>query len=411
LSVAILASLVPADANVSFYDDRQETIPYDKPVDLVGITVETFTAKRSYQIAAEFRKRGVQVVLGGFHPTLLPEEAKEFCDAVVIGAAEDQWKNVLKDARNNKLENYYSSNSCSMDCIKPDRRIFKGKKYLPIELVEFGRGCRYSCDFCAVTAFYNNRYRCRSIKDVIKEIEHLGNRNIIFFVDDNIVANPGASEQLLHELCSLNIKWIGQASIDIAFDNTFIDLLVRSGCIGLAIGFESLEKKNLLQMRKYHNLAIQNYDTIIKSLRDSGIIVYGTFVFGYDYDTVEIFKRTLDFSLKNKLYIANFNHLIPYPGTPLYKRLKVQKRLLYDKWWLDNTYRYGDVAFKPRLLTPEELSHLCMQTRVEFNKWSSIFRRVEFAANCKDIRNTFNYFLYNTISKREITKKQYMYLG
>jgi len=412
LSVAILASLTPADSTVTFYDDRLEDIPYDKPVDLVGITVETFTAKRSYQIAAEFRKRGVKVVLGGFHPTLLPEEAKEFCDAVVIGEAEILWQNVLKDARSNKLKDYYYSTSpCSMDGINPDRSIFNGKKYLPIELVEFGRGCRYACDFCAVTAVYNHKYRFRATEDVIREIEQLGNRKVILFVDDNIVADTTAAEKLFSALSNLNIKWLGQASIDVVYNNKLMDLIVQSGCIGLAIGFESLERKNLLQMRKHHNLTIHTYDSIIKKLRNAGIIVYGTFVFGYDYDPPDIFEKTLQFSIDSKLYIANFNHLIPYPGTPLYKRLKMQNRLLYNKWWLDSTYRYGDVAFKPLLFSPEELSRKCMQARIDFNRWFSIFKRVEFTANCKDIHNTLNYFVYNIISKREIIKKQHMYLG
>ncbi|MEW6009346.1 MAG: radical SAM protein [Candidatus Omnitrophota bacterium] len=339
LTIAVLAGLTPAQHEIVFYDDRLEPISFDEPTDLVAITVETYTAKRSYEIAAEFRRRSIPVVMGGFHPTLIPEEAIEYADSVVIGEAEGIWEQVLTDAQSKQLKRFYQSRQRPSLCnikprrdifksrqrpslcnIKPRRDIFKGKKYLPLNLVEFSRGCRYNCDFCAVSAFYRQTNNCRPVEEVIREVESLDDK-IVFFVDDNIVANRSAAKELFRRLIPLKKKWIGQCSIQIAEDEGLLKLVARSGCRGMLIGIESLIKENLSRMNKLWNYQGKDYHALLKKIRDFGIKVYATFVLGYDGDSKDSFKKNLEFAIKQKFFLAAFNHLVPFPGTPLYQNL------------------------------------------------------------------------------------------
>src|SRR5262249_41853476 len=186
-----LAGLTPKDVDIRFYDDRMEAIPFDEPTDLAAISVETYTAKRAYQIATEFRKRRVPVVMGGFHATLCPNEAARHAEAVVCGEAETLWPRVLDDARHGKLETVYRQSSRpSLAQLKPDRSIFRGKRYLPIGLVEAGRGCHFKCDFCAVQTVFHSTQTRRPIDQIIAEIMPLREeRKLFFFVDDNITSN------------------------------------------------------------------------------------------------------------------------------------------------------------------------------------------------------------------------------
>src|SRR6187402_488013 len=189
LPAATLAGLTPKDVEVRFYDDRMETIPYDEATDLVAMSVETYTAKRAYQIATEYRRRGVPVVMGGFHPSLCPDEVSRYAEAVVVGEAEVLWPRVLDDARHGKLEKFYrATGRTSLDGLRPDRSIFAGKRYLPVGLVEAWRGCHFSCEFCAVQSYFANTQTRRPTDEIIDEIKRI-KRPLLFFVDDNITSN------------------------------------------------------------------------------------------------------------------------------------------------------------------------------------------------------------------------------
>jgi radical SAM superfamily enzyme YgiQ (UPF0313 family) len=397
LSIAILYTLTPQDVEVKFYDDRLENIPYDEPADLVGITVNTLTVRRAYQITEEFRKRGVPVVLGGIHPTLVPREAIEYCDSVVIGEAEDLWPKVISDVQKKNLQRfYYSSTRSSLEGLKPNREIFKGKRYITsLALVEFGRGCKYKCNFCCISVFYKQTYRHRPLRDVIEEIEGLG-KKIIQFSDDNIITEPNIAKKLFSALIPLKIKWMAQASVDpVLLDEELLNSMAKSGCIGLFIGFESLERKNLNRMGKTHNIIIGDYNFLIKNLKNSGISILGNFLFGYDYDDKHIFKKTLKFAIENKFFAAAFQSLRPYPGTLLYKKLLSQGRLIYDKWWLEKNYKFGDTVFRPLLLSPKELQDKCEEIKAKFYSWPSLFKRIEFKANCKNIYRMYIFLINN----------------
>ena len=409
---AILASRTPPDIEVVLHDDRLSPIPYDDPTDLVAMTVETFTARRAYQIATTFRERGVPVVMGGYHPTFVPEEALRFADAVVIGDAEGLWEQVVSDARRGALRRCYrDAGQPSLRGLKPDRTIFRGKQYAPVSLVQFGRGCRFACDFCSIHAFYGSNLRQRPVREVVAEIETLDRRHI-FFVDDNIFVDVPRAEQLFRALIPLGIRWSCQVSIDVARNDSLLDLMQRSGCTTAVVGFESLDARNLAQMKKKWNLKYADYATSIRKLHDHGVMIYGTFVFGYDHDTVDAFEASVDFALRSKFFLANFNPLTPTPGARLYDRLLAERRLIHDRWWLDPSYRYGHATFQPRGMTPEELTDGCFWARRQFNRYSSIWRRVfDTRTNCRSPYRLGLYLAANLISRREILKKQDRHLG
>lgn len=373
LMIAVLKAHTPADIVTEFFDDRLECPDYDTPTDLVVITVETYTAKRSYQIAGEFRKRGVPVVMGGYHVTLLPEEAARYANSLIIGNAESVWGLLLEDFRKQKLQGVYRG-AIHLSEVLPDRNIFAGKKYLPISLVETGRGCCHRCEFCAISSYYQGRYYPREHGQIIRELQNNPNR-FYFLVDDNLVADKNNLKALLQQMVPLQIKWAGQGTLSMAKDPELLKLLKKSGCELMLIGFESLEEESLRQMNKSFNAALGERDELVKRIHDAGIGIYATFVFGYDGDTERTFTDTLRFARKHRFYTAAFNHLLPFPGTKLYQRLAGEKRLLYDKWWLDENYIYGDVAFQPKNMSPQELSRLCRQARKEFSSFLTVLKR------------------------------------
>jgi len=409
---AILASRTPRDIEVTLHDDRLSPIPYDEPTDLVAMTVETFTARRAYQIATQFRERGIPVVMGGYHPTFVPDEALGFADAIVIGDAEGLWEQVISDARAGTLQRCYrQAEQPPLAHLKPDRTIFRGKRYAPLSLVQFGRGCRFACDFCSIHAFYGTNLRQRPVPEVVAEIESLDRRHI-FFVDDNIFVDVPRAEALFRALVPLRIKWSCQVSIDVARNDALLTLMERSGCTTAVVGFESLDARNLAQMKKKWNLRYADYATSIRRLHDHGVMIYGTFVFGYDFDTRDAFEASVEFALRSKFFLANFNPLTPTPGARLFDRLRDERRLLHDRWWLDPSYRYGHATFRPRGMTPDALTEGCFWARRQFFRYSSIGRRVlDPATNCRSAHRLGLYLAANLISRREILRKQDRTLG
>ncbi len=413
LPAAAIAGLTPADIEIHFYDDRMEKIPFDKATDVVAISIETYTAKRAYQIASEYRKRNIPVIMGGFHATLLPEEVEQYADAIVIGEAETIWKEVIADVQRGTLKRRYQSDTRpSLGAIRLDRSIFKGKRYLPIGLVETGRGCRFSCDFCAIQSYFERTHRTRPIKDILQEITSLKKeKNIFFFVDDNFIGNIKEAKELLRALIPLKIRWITQMSIDGAFDEELLSLLDASGCKGVLIGFESLDEKNLALMNKSFNTMRGGYLNALKNLRQHNIRIYATFVFGYDHDTVDSFDAAVHFAQEHQFYIAAFNHLTPFPGTPLYAQLEAQGRLRFNQWWLDDRYRYNDLPFFPHTMPLEEVTYHCVTARRKFYSFWSIFKRFFGKANRSDGFMIRNYFPINFMHRKDVSSRNGYPLG
>ncbi len=407
LAIAILKSLTPADIETIFYDERLEPIAFDEPTDLVAITVETFTARRAYAIAAAYRRRRVPVVMGGYHPTLLPEECLRHCDAIVQGDADTAWPQLVEDVAANRLQRVYTHTSTGKTySLSPDRSIFQGKRYAPVALVQYSRGCKFNCDFCSIRAFYGSHLMQRPVGEVVDEIRRLRRRHV-FIVDDNIFVNPGKAAELFEALIPLKIRWSCQISIDITRYPELVGLMKRSGCLTAVLGFESLEHQNLKQMNKHWNVRWSDYETSIDLLQKAGIMIYGTFVFGYDHDTPAVFHRTVAFARRHKFYLANFNPLTPTPATPLYDRLQSEGRLLYDHWWIDPAFRYGQAVFRPHGMTPAELTDGCFSARRTFNSYGSIWNRLfRFKTNCGSPYRAGLYVASNLISRLEIHRKQ-----
>jgi radical SAM superfamily enzyme YgiQ (UPF0313 family) len=318
---ALLASRTPPGVDLTFYDERLAPVPLDVKTDLVAMTVETYTARRAYQIAAHYRRRGVPVVMGGYHPTLLAIEAAQYCDAIVIGDAEGVWERIVEDARIGRLAKVYRQDGDTpIDGLRPDRGIFRGKRYAPVSLVQYGRGCRLACDFCSIHAFYKRRMVQRPVADVVAELETLPRSRPVFFVDDNLFSDVPTLTRLLEAVTPLRIRWTCQTTVDVTRNHKLLALMAKSGCMLALVGFESLSEVNLGQIGKKWNLRRGDYTNGIRKLHDHGIMIYGTFVFGYDDDGPDAFERTVEFALESGFCIANFNPLTPTPGTALMAR-------------------------------------------------------------------------------------------
>ncbi|MBT8078230.1 MAG: radical SAM protein [Gammaproteobacteria bacterium] len=412
LCFAILKSLTPDDIATELIDERLEAIPARLATDLVAMTVETYTARRSYQLAARFRRQGIPVVFGGYHPTFLPDEALQHADAVVIGDAEDVWGQVLDDAAEGAMQRVYRSPEFPLlDKVMPDRSIFNGKRYAPMGLVQYARGCKFNCSFCSIRAFYGNNLRQRPIDMVVEDIRRSGRRHI-FLVDDNIFIDVDKARRLFEALVPLNISWSCQVSIDVARDPALVQLMAKSGCISALIGFESLDPASLKEIKKGWNVKWQSYDDAIAVFRNAGIMLYGTFVFGCDHDSVGSFDVAVDFAVRHKFMLANFNPLTPMPGAPLYAKVRDEGRLLHDKWWLDPEFNYGDATMRPRGMTSDELTRGCFAARRKFNTVGSIAKRlIDTRTNMRTPYRAALYLLANTISRREIYRKQNRALG
>jgi radical SAM superfamily enzyme YgiQ (UPF0313 family) len=413
LPPATIAGLTPPDVEIHFYDDRMERIPFDEPTDLVALSVETYTARRAYQIASEYRRRGIPVVMGGFHPTLCPDEVSRYAEAIVVGEAEQVWPTLVDDFRHGKLEPVYkSAGRPSLRGLRPDRRIFRGKRYLPIGLVEAGRGCHFRCEFCAVQSVFRNTQTRRPLDEVIAEVRSIrDSRRMFFFVDDNITSNLSEAKEFFRALAPLGIRWVSQSSINAAHDEEFLDLLARSGCRGVLIGFESLNPVALSAMNKSFNTMRGGYEAALANLRRFGLRLYATFIFGYDADTAESFADATEFAKAHRFYIAAFNHLTPFPGTPLYSRLASENRLLFDPWWLDERYRYNMVPFQPATMSPEELQRQCLDARRAFYAWPSIVQRGFDAVNRADAFMFRNFFPINSMLRVDTNRRDGFPLG
>jgi radical SAM superfamily enzyme YgiQ (UPF0313 family) len=406
LVFAILKARTPRDIATTMIDERIEPLRM-VPTDLVAMTVETFTARRAYQIAARYRRQRIPVVMGGHHPSMLPDESLAHADSVVVGDAEGIWETVVADAAAGRLQRLYRSKPGEGGAPVYDRSIFSGRRYAPISLVQAGRGCRFACDFCSIHAFYGTYRAQRDPVDVAAEMRTLPRRRLVFFVDDNLYWRRDAFVALMRALIPLKMRWCCQITIDVARDAELLDLMAQAGCALALIGFESLDRESLVQMRKKWNGVAGGYDEVVRRFHARGIMIYGTFVFGYDADTSASFEAAAAFAREQSLCIANFNPLTPMPGTGLYDRLRAEGRLTRDTWWLDPSYRYGDAIFTPRGMSSDDLREGPMRARRAFYGWDSIAARaLRGAPMWRDPYKIGTMLLANWISRREIMRKQ-----
>jgi radical SAM superfamily enzyme YgiQ (UPF0313 family) len=284
--------------------------------------------------------------------------------------------------------------------------------------MQFSRGCRYACSFCAISSYFERGHFVRRTREVLDEIV-AQERKFVFFVDDNFLSDHAAAKAFLRELIPMRIRWVSQASIDMTADPELMQLLADSGCIGNVIGFESLDRGNLRAMKKgpaFHMKSGSTWDrygAAVGVLRDHHLQTWAAFTLGHDHDTPESIRETCDFALANKFCFAAFNILMPYPGTPLYDRLTRERRhLLGGKWWLHPDYRFNHATFRPSRMSPDELTQACWEARRRWNSLGSVFGRIwDFRTHLSSPVRAVTYLSYNPIFRKETLKKQGMLLG
>jgi len=353
-------------------DDSVEEICYDGDVDLVGLTANTAQAPRAYQIAGEFRRRGVPVVMGGMHASAVPAEALQYVDAVVVGEAEGIWPQVLADAGAGRLGGIYRSDRFpSLDGLPwPRRDLIDQNAYLAGATVQATRGCPHNCDFCSVSTFFGRRQRLRPVAEVVAEIGTIEARRIIL-VDDNIMGQPSYAAQLFDRLADLKKKWLSQASTRILEKVDLIKQAAHAGCEGLFVGLESIIPENLRAMGKGFNV-VAKYRELVDVLHGNGIAIIGSFMFGLDNDDESVFERTAEFTEQARIDLGQFSILTPLPGTALYRRLQAEGRIFERDW---SKYDGTHVTFRPRGISPERLEAGLRWIYDRFYSWGSILKR------------------------------------
>ncbi len=408
----IVDTLLPCDVSAVYIDDRKEKLPKRIDSKVIVLSFDTFSAKRAYQLCKKYKREDNIIAMGGFHPTVCPQEALRYGDVVFCGDAEGTFPTFFDDLKNNSVKKLYDAKNsrCSMAILNKNREKTYRSKYLPLGLVQFSRGCRFSCDFCSVKTMYPGRVQQKTPAEMVSEIRATEEK-FIFFVDDNLLYNEKTATALLMAIRPLKKKWACQISLEVANNDRLLRLMKASGCICVLIGFESLNEDNLKSMGKSANLLIRDYERAIKKLQSYNFMIYGTFVIGYDEDDEHTADKIYEFALKNNLSVANFNPLIPFPGTPLYDRLQAQNRLIHSEWWLTEGYGYGDSTFFPTNMTPEQLKQSCRDARYKFYGTKSILKRFFATHLTMGISQSYYYLLINIISGLEIRRKQGATLG
>ncbi len=394
LALGVIASLTPADVELDVVEEEIEQIDFDKHYDLVGISCMTASAPRAYELCSIFRKNGTKVVLGGIHPTVMPEEASTHCDSVVMGEAEGCWNEVIDDFKRNRLQQLYRSFDFDLARF-PIPKLNQNHTPFHVTPIFCTRGCPYSCEFCSVTGLFGKKFRHRKVKDILAEIESRNSKKF-FFLDDNINGDVKFATELFTALSDMKIRWVGQASLSLARNQSLLKLAKRSGCVGLFVGLESVSSENLKKLRKTSG-NVQDHSRAIEIFRDAGIFLQASLVFGFDDDDKSIFDKTLNFLEKNKVSSATFNILTPYPGTAVYARFKKEGRLLSDNW---QDYNHRTVVFRPKKLTQEELAEGFIWLGKNFYTKASIFSR--FFPN---FRHPLIYLLINYAHHRDYNSK------
>jgi len=354
LTLTTLAALVPdeLEASLTLMDEGIEDVDRTLDVDLIGMTVITGTAPRAYELAAHFRSRGIPVVLGGPHVTLVPDDAKPHADAVVVGYAEDTWPELLRDLACGQMKPQYTQSPDLSLAGRPlpRRDLMPGARFLTNNVFEATRACIHNCEFCVVPAAWGRKPYQKPVEDVVADITRHGARKLIF-VDLNLIADRGYAQRLFEALIPLKVQWYGLSTVLLAEDLPLLKLAARSGCRGLLIGFESIVSANLRQSSKGFNRP-SRFKEVVALMHAHGIAVYGCFVFGMDHDTPDVFLETARLAVDAGIDLPRFAISTPFPGTALYHRLEREGRILTRNWEL---YDGQHVVFQPARMSVQEL--------------------------------------------------------
>lgn len=383
LTLTTLAALVPPELNaeVMILDEGIDEIDQALTADLIGISAITGTAPRAYELAEHYRSRGVPVVLGGVHPTLMPDEAQQHADTVVTGYAEESWPQLLRDFVAGRMQPRYTQSSMLTlaGLPRPKRELLPWSRFISVQTIEATRGCIHQCEFCVVPSAWGRPLQ-KPVGDVITELKEMNARRVIF-LDLNLISDKAYIKELWTAMIPLKLTWGGLSTTLLAWDEELLDLAARSGCRGLLMGLESLSDDALGEVRKGFNQR-KDYRLVIERLHERKIALMGCFVFGFDSDTQETFREVAEFAIDAGIDLPRFAALTPFPGTPLFRRMKDEGRLLTEDWSL---YDGQHVVFRPARLTPDEL-----QRGIEWT-WKHVYSYPSIARRLAKSRTLLNY--------------------
>lgn len=390
LTLPLLAALTPSDVEVVLTDEVVEPIDFDEKIDLVGITGITALIPRSYEIADEYRKKGVPVVMGGVHVSMLPEEAIQHCDSVVIGEAEGIWERVIRDAEKKNLQRFYYAPKFPnlFNALTPRWDLVKHNEYCCFT-IHTGRGCPNDCEFCTVRAFFGSRYRHKSIERVVEEITFLQKINPkkpLFFSDDNFLASPKYSEELLNKMIPLKINhWWCQAAVDMLQNDKILGLMYEAGCRMIIIGFESLSQKTLVALNKSKINRVENYKETVNRIHSHQMGALGIFILGNDTDEDTTFEEIISFIDETNMAFPNITILTPYVGSRLYEKFKSEGRILSKNW---GEYNGETACFQPNRLSVKELEEKRVMIYKNIYGYGALYKRLSNLWKKKVLINT-----------------------
>ena len=350
LALLTILALIPDRHETIIINENIEKVDYDCGADLVGITVTLDVMPRACQIAAEFMRRGIPVVAGGIHVTCCPEACLPHFSAICIGPAERVWAGIVHDAEAGCLQREYcdTEDFRGDEIVSPMYGSIEKKKYLYTNVVLTGRGCPNRCSFC-YNSCKNRLYVRRPVSDVINDIKVLGTRHILF-VDDNFIGDPEYTRELLNEIDGMNLIWSAAVTANILDFPELLDLMAKTGCRSLFIGFESINTKSLESVNK--NNKVTRYEALVEAIHSRGIMINSSMVFGLDGDDGDTFRRTLDWLVKMRIETLTSHILTPYPGTELHRNMDAAGRIVdYNL----EKYNTSNVVFKPLGMTADEL--------------------------------------------------------
>lgn len=372
LGLATLAAYLSPDDEVDLQDQHVETLELNDDPDLVIIQVYITNAYRAYRIADNYRRRGAYVLLGGLHVTSLPDEAMQHADTIFLGPGEDTFPKFLTDYKNRCPKKVYSSSIRTLSQIPPIRRdLIKRRLYLVPNSIVVTRGCPHHCNFCYKDAFFEGgkSFYTQAVDDALSEIDRLPGRHL-YFLDDHLLGNAKFAGDLFEGMKGMNRVFQGASTVDAVLRGDLIKKAADAGLRSLFVGFETFSPRNLKQSNKKQNLE-KDYTKAVNRLHSLGIMINGSFVFGLDEDDQDVFKRTVDWGVRNSITTSTFHILTPYPGTGLFKQMESEKRILTYNW---DMYDTRNVVYETRNLTAAELKNGYEWAYKHFYSWTNIFK-------------------------------------
>ena len=375
LTMPYLAALTPEEYGAEFkaIDEGVQKINYEKLgfYDIVAITSVTSSVNRGYELASYFKQKGSYIVMGGHHVTLLPDEAAEHADTVMTGPADRIWREFISDYANGSPKKRYDGEHCDIGAanIIPMRELMQKSKYIGVPTVIANFGCTNKCEFCVINSFWGGKHSARQVEDVIGEIKSLKSKRILF-LDPSPTSNRAYAKDFYKALIPLKIQWAGLCTTDVCEDEELFDLMIKSGCIGILMGFETFSEDSLKESHKKNK--VEEYKTAVDKFHQNGVSILGTFMLGFDGDTKESIMKMPDYIEEIGVDIPRFAILTPYPNTPTYRRFEAEGRIISKDW---NDYDSIHATFAPKNFTARELEDMLVAVSNECYTLKRIWRR------------------------------------